>query len=99
MARNIFLGSLGLCFLFTGLSQISDPSIFGIHGEPERVLYYGGSGLLAGLFGIVALGSGIHLCRTRFEGDSVVLRRVAMSTILLVLVAALTVLVIRFYPS
>lgn len=99
MTRIIFFGSVALCLLFTGLSQISDPSILGIHGEPERVLYYGGSGLLVGLFGIVALGSGIYLGITRFESVSVVQRRVVMSTMLLVLVAVLTILVIRFYPS
>ena len=99
MARNVFFGSVVLCLLFTGLSQISDPSILGIHGEPERVLYYGGSGLLVGLFGITALGSGIYLGITRFEGVSVVQRRIVMSTMLLVLVAALTIVVIRFYPG
>jgi hypothetical protein len=99
MTRIIFFGSVALCLLSTGLSQISDPSILGIHGEPERVLYYGGSGLLVGLFGIVALGSGIYLGITRFESVSVVQRRVVMSTMLLVLVAVLTILVIRFYPS
>lgn len=99
MAGKVFFGSVVLCLLFTGLSHISDPGILGIHGEPERVLYYGGSGLLAGLFGIVALGSGIYLGITRFEGVSALHRRIVMSTMLLVLVAALTILVIRFYPG
>ena len=99
MVRNVFFGSVVLCLLFIGLSQISDPSILGINGEPERILYYGGSGLLVGLFGIVALGSGIYLGIIRFEGVSVVQRRIVISTMLLVLIAALTNLVIRFYPS
>ncbi len=99
MARNVFFGSVVLCLFFTGLSQISDPGILGIQGESERVLYYGGSGLLVGLFGIIALGSGIYLGITRFEVVSVVQRRVVMSTMLLVLVAALTILVFRFYPG
>lgn len=99
MARNIFFGSVVLCLLFSGLSQISDPGILGFHGEPERILYYGGSGLLVGLFGIVALGSGIYLGITRFKDVSVVQRRIVMSTMLLLLVAALTFLVIRLYPG
>ena len=51
MARVIFLGSVILCMIFLGLSQVSDPGVFGIHEEPERILFYGGSGLLAGLSG------------------------------------------------
>jgi len=99
MVGKLFFGSVILCLLFTGLSQIPDPGILGIHGEPERVLYYGGSGLLGGVFGIVALGSGIYLVITRFEGVSVVQRRAVSFTMLLVLVAALIILVIRFYPG
>ena len=99
MAGKVFFGSAVLCLLFTGLSQISDPGVLGIRGEPARVLYYGGSGLLGGVFGLVALGSGIYLGITRFEGVSVVQRRVVLSTMLLVLIAALIILVIRFYPG
>ncbi len=63
MARVIFLGSVILCMIFLGLSQMSDPGVFGIHEEPERIMFYGGSGLLVGLFGLLALGSGISLAR------------------------------------
>ena len=99
MVGKLFFASVVLGLLFTGLSQIPDPGILGIHGEPERVLYYGGTGLLVGVFGIVALGSGIYLVITRFEGVSVVQRRAVLFTMLLVLVAALTILVIRFNPG
>ncbi len=37
MARNIFLVSVVLCLLCVGLSQVSDPSVFGIREEPERI--------------------------------------------------------------
>jgi hypothetical protein len=97
MIRNVFFGSVALCLLFIGLSQISDPSIFGIHGEPERILYYGGSGLLVGLFGIIALGSGIYLGTNRVEGISEGQRRIILTIMLLVLIAALAILVIRFF--
>ena len=99
MIRNVFFGSVALCLLFIGLSQISDPGILGIHGEPERILYYGGSGLLVGLFGIIASGSGIYLGTTRFEDVSEGCRRVILTIMLLVLIAALVFLVIRFLPN
>ncbi|MDH3629764.1 MAG: hypothetical protein OER98_01485 [Gammaproteobacteria bacterium] len=99
MAGKVFFGSVVLCLLFTGLSQVSDPGVLRIRGEPARVLYYGGSGLLVGVFALVALGSGIYLGITRFQGVSVVQRRVVLSTMLLVLIAALIILVIRFYPG
>jgi ABC-type Na+ efflux pump permease subunit len=99
MTRNLFFGSVALCLLFIGLSQISDPSILGIHGEPEQILYYGGSGLLAGLFGIIALGIGIFLGTTQFEGISKGRRRVILFAMLLVFIAVLIILVIRFYTK
>lgn len=68
MSRNIFLVSATLSLLFTGLSQIPDAGILGIDEEPERILFYGGSGLLAGLFGLVSLGSGTYLCMIRLRG-------------------------------
>ncbi len=98
MARNIFLGSLVLCLLFIGLSQVSDPRVFGIHEEPERIMFYGGSGLLVGLFGLIALGSGIYLGATRFAGVSEGQRRFMLAIMLIVLIAVLTTFVIRFYP-
>ena len=98
MARVIFLGSVILCMIFLGLSQMSDPGVFGIHEEPERIIFYGGSGLLVGLFGLIALGSGIYLGATRFAGVSEGQRRFMLAIMLIVLIAVLTTFVIRFYP-
>ncbi|MEE9220758.1 MAG: hypothetical protein V3U34_04430 [candidate division NC10 bacterium] len=98
MARVIFLGSVILCMIFLGLSQMSDPGVFGIHEEPERIMFYGGSGLLVGLFGLIALGSGIYLGATRFAGVSEGQRRFMLAIMLIVLIAVLTTFVIRFYP-
>lgn len=98
MARVIFLGSVILCTIFLGLSQMSDPGVFGIHEEPERIMFYGGSGLLVGLFGLIALGSGIYLGATRFAGVSEGQRRFMLAIMLIVLIAVLTTFVIRFYP-
>ncbi len=97
MARVIFLGSVILCMIFLGLSQMSDPGVFGIHEEPERIMFYGGSGLLVGLFGLIALGSGIYLGATRFAGVSEGQRRFMLAIMLIVLIAVLTTFVIRFY--
>jgi hypothetical protein len=98
MARNMFLGSLALCLLFIGFTHISDPGILGIDEEPERIMFYGGSGLLAGLFGLVGLGSGIYLCVTRFSSLSIGQRRVMVTILLIVLIAVLTAFMIRFNP-
>ena len=98
MARVIFLGSVILCMIFLGLLQMSDPGVFGIHEEPERIMFYGGSGLLVGLFGLIALGSGIYLGATRFAGVSEGQRRFMLAIMLIVLIAVLTTFVIRFYP-
>ncbi len=98
MARVIFLGSVILCMIFLGLSQMSDPGVFGIHEEPGRIMFYGGSGLLVGLFGLIALGSGIYLGATRFAGVSEGQRRFMLAIMLIVLIAVLTTFVIRFYP-
>ncbi len=98
MARVIFLGSVILCMIFLGLSQMSDPGVFGIHEEPERIMFYGGSGLLVGLFGLIASGSGIYLGATRFAGVSEGQRRFMLAIMLIVLIAVLTTFVIRFYP-
>ena len=40
MIRKIFPGSIVLCLLFTGISQATDPGILGIHGDPERIMFY-----------------------------------------------------------
>ncbi len=99
MARTIFLGSLILCLLCIGLSQVSDPGVFGIHGEPDRIMFYGGSGLLAGFSGLVAVVSGIYLGASRFVGLSGGQRRLMLTTIFIILITVLIAFVIRFYPT
>ena len=99
MARRIFFGSVLLCLLFIGLSQVSDPGVFGIHEEPERIMFYGGSGLLAGLSGLVAAVSGIYLGSTRFAGLSQGQQRVLFTMSLIVLIAVLIAVVLRTYPT
>ena len=99
MARSIFLGSVVLCLLCVGLIQVSDPSIFGIHEEPARIMFYGGSGLLAGLSGLVAVFSGIYLGTTRSASLSGGQRRFMVTLNLIVLFAVLITVVIRLYPN
>jgi len=99
MARNIFLGSVVLCLLCVGLSQVSDPSVFGIHEEPERIMFYMGFGFLAGLSGLVAVLSGIYLIVNRFVGLSDGQRRFMLTIISIVLIAVLIAVVIRLYPT
>ena len=38
-----------------GLSQVPDPRSLGIRSEPSRILFYGASGLVGGVLGVVAL--------------------------------------------
>ena len=92
------MGSVILCLLFIGLSQIPDPRVLGIHEEASRIMYYGGTGLFAGLFGLISLGSGVYLGATRFESISKGQRRFMQALMLIALIAILTILVIRFYP-
>jgi hypothetical protein len=96
MSRNIFFVSAALSLLFISLSQIPDPGILGIDEEPERIMFYGGSGLVAGLFGLVALGSGTYLCMTRFAGIPRAQRHLILAIMVMVLVAVTLTLVIRF---
>ena len=55
MSRLVFFSSLTLCLLALALTRLPDPGIFGFGDESGRILFYGGSGLLAGLFGLGAL--------------------------------------------
>ncbi len=98
MARKLFPGSVILCLLFIGLSQVSDPGVFGIHEEPERLMFYGGSGLLAGFFGLIASGSGIYLGATRFARLSKAPRRILLTMMWIVLIAVLIALAARLSP-
>jgi len=96
MTRHAFLASVVLCLVFTGLSQVSDPALLGIHEEPARILYYAGSGLLAGVFGIIALAGGIYLGLTRYARISSGQRWIVSVVILLLFMAVLIFLTIRF---
>ena len=98
MARTIFAASLVACLLSTALSQIADPAVLGIHEEPARILFYGGSGLLAGLSALTALGSGIYLAG-RFIGLSGGWRRALLAVIGIVLIAVVIAFARRFLPT
>jgi hypothetical protein len=95
MARSIFIGSAVLCLLCIGLSQVPDPRFLGIDDEPERILFYGGSGLLAGLSGLVAFGSGVYLGATRVAGLSEDQRRLVLAIMWIVLISVLVAFVLR----
>jgi hypothetical protein len=99
MARSIFIGSLILGLVCAGLSQVPDPGILGIHEEPGRIMFYGGSGLLAGLSGLVAVVSGIYLAATRYAGLSDRQWRYLLTGISIVLIALMVAIVIRFFPA
>ena len=99
MARRIFLGSLILGVLCAILSQTPDPAVFGIHDESVRILFYGGLGLAAGLFGLTAGVSGICWGVTHFADLSVSQRRYLLTTILIVLCAVVMAALYRFYPN
>jgi hypothetical protein len=99
MLRRIFLGSLVVCLLCAGLSQLPDPGVFGIRDETARIMFYGGSGLLAGLAGLVAAVSGIYLAVTRFAGLSDGQRRFLLTAIIIVSGAVVIAAAIRLYPG
>jgi hypothetical protein len=98
MVRPIFFGSIVLCVLFVGLSQMPDPSFFGIRDEPERLLYYGGTGFLAGLFGLVAAIIGIYIIVSNSGDVTRNQRRVVLVALSVVVVAAIVAFVIRSGP-
>ena len=81
VARQVFFGSAILCLLCVGLSQMPDPGIFGLHDEPERIAFYGGSGFLAGFSGFLALISGAYVGAARFVPLSPGQRRILVITI------------------
>jgi len=97
MPRKVFLGSVTLAVLFYVFSQIPDPGIFGIDEEPERIMFYGGFGILAGLFGIISFGSGTYLFVTWFADVSKGQRYFILAIMLMVLVAVAVGIVVRFY--
>jgi hypothetical protein len=87
------------CFFL--LSQVPDPAVFGIRTEPSTILYYGGSGLLAGLFTVMAIGSGVlaglrRLQHTTGRTTSRLAKVVYRVALALVVVGALLVIVAFF---
>jgi hypothetical protein len=98
MARKLFVVSLTVCLVSIGLSQILDPGILGIREEPSIILFYGGFGLLAGLSGLLALGSGSYLAISRLVTLSAGQRRLLLLTFLIILGAIVIFGVIRFIP-
>lgn len=98
MVRPIFFGSIVLCVLFVGLSQMPDPGFFEIHDEPGRLLYYGGTGFLAGLFGLVAAITGIYIVVSDSGDVTQKLRRVVLVALSVVVVAVIVAFVIRSGP-
>ena len=69
LSRTAIVWICGLSLLFAlcgaGLSQIPDPAVLGITSEPSRILFYGGSGVLALLAGLTAALTGIYLGVTK----------------------------------
>jgi hypothetical protein len=98
MVRPIFFGSIVLCVLFVGLSQMPDPSFFGIRDEPGRLLYYAGTGFLAGLFGLVTAIIGIYNIVSNSGDVTQNQRRVVLVALSVVVVAAIVAFVIRSGP-
>jgi len=99
MAQNIFYLSTVLCLVSLALTQVSDPSIIGIHDESMRILFYGGFGVLAGLAGMLVVISGVYVATTRFTDLSGGQRRLMLAIGLIFLVAVLIAGVSRLYPS
>lgn len=99
MARNLFIGCLSICLLCIALVQIDDLGVFGISEEPETILYYGGLGLLAGLTGVVAVGSGLYwLLSSRINMTPKARLRVR-AALLIILAAMLVSLLVRLVPA
>ena len=57
MVKSIAISSSVGALTCLGLTQVSDPAFLGVTSEPSRILFYGGTGLLAGVLALVALGS------------------------------------------
>ena len=95
MARTIFVGSVLFCALFLGLSQIPDPDFFGVRDEPSRLLFYGGTGVLAGLFGLITTISGTYLVLSKSANISQSQRRLILFVLSMVVIAVVVFLTVR----
>ncbi len=91
MSRLLFFSGLVLCLVAIALTQLPDPGVFGVDDESGRILFYGGSGLMAGFFSLVALLSGIYRIA---KGTAQEKRTVAI--MLLLGIATVAVLFFRF---
>jgi hypothetical protein len=69
MTRIVMITSYVTALAFLGLAYVPDPSIFGITSEPSRILFYGLSGLLAGLSCVVAVISTIAFTIGRWRAS------------------------------
>ena len=78
-----------------GLSQVADPGIFGIREEPERIMFYAGTGALAGFSGLFAVISGIYLAANRDGRASATQRRFILGIVAITLIAVATAIAIR----
>lgn len=95
MARRILLASAVLCLVFLGLSQLPDTGFLGIHEEPGRIAFYGATGLLSGLAGLVAVGSGIYLVAARAPGFAPRRKRLVIAVMGVIVVAIAATVVMR----
>jgi hypothetical protein len=95
MSRRLFIESLILCLFCLALLQIPDPGTIGITSEPSIILFYGGTGLVTGLSGVIAAGSGLYIAFNRFGGNKAPRNRsvpvVLMLTGLLIIILVLLI--------
>ena len=99
MAKNLFLVCLFVCLVCIALVQIDDVGVFGIHEEPETILFYGGLGLLAGLSGLVAAGSGLYWFLSSRKNITTESKQKVRAVLLIVLAAMLVSLLVRLVPA
>jgi hypothetical protein len=62
-------------------------------------MFYGGSGLIAGLSGLIAVGTGIFLGAASFGGLSGSAKRYLLTALLIILTAVIVAFVMQFFPS
>ncbi len=67
MLFRVFIAAVLGSVCFAALAQMPSPAIVGVRSEPTTLLYYGGTGLLAGLFTVGAIVCGIVLGLRRIQ--------------------------------
>ncbi len=67
MLFRVFVAAVigGMCF--AALAHLPSPAVVGVRSEPATLLFYGGMGLLAGLFAVGAMVCGIVLGLRRIQ--------------------------------